>query len=179
MREWVAPEYRDLVTTQSYGAQPRIDGVKLIELRAFHDEGGDFLEVVRLSPEGEFICLPGYRPAQISYSLMEPGTVKAFHLHERQDDVWFVPPGDRVLVGLLDTRQDSTSSRTSMRFTLGAGAARLLLIPRGVAHGLANLSRRAVCIMYFSNHQFDPQNPDEHRLPHDILGADFWTIRPG
>jgi len=28
---------------------------------------------------------------------MDPGVIKAFHLHRRQTDVWFVPPGDRML----------------------------------------------------------------------------------
>jgi len=52
-----------------------------------------------------------------------------------------------------------------MRFMLGGGRARLLLIPRGVAHGVANLSARGAQLIYFSNATFDPHNPDEHRLP--------------
>ena len=66
-----------------------------------------------------------------------------------------------------------------MRFALGAGKARLLFIPRGVAHGVANLSSRPASIIYFVNRAFDAENPDEHRLPWDVIGAAFWSIQPG
>jgi dTDP-4-dehydrorhamnose 3,5-epimerase len=177
--DWVGADYRDRLRTQSYATRPRIEGVRLVDLRVFHDEGGDFLELTRLTPDGELICLPGYRPAQISYSLMESGAIKAFHLHRRQDDLWFVPPADRLLVGLLDVRESSPTYQLSMRFVMGAGEARLLLIPAGVAHGVANLRSVPASIIYFTTRAFDPADPDEHRLPHDLLGADFWSIQPG
>lgn len=177
--EWVGPDYRPQVTTQNYGARPKIDGVSVVDLALFSDEGGDFCELARFNPDGSLAAIPGYHPAQSSYSYMDPGTIKAWHLHSRQDDLWFVPPHDRLLVGLLDTREGSESYGTSIRLTLGAGKARLLLIPRGVAHGAANLSSRPAHIVYMANAAFDPQQPDEHRLPWDILGPDFWTIQPG
>ncbi len=179
MTEWVGPEYRGDLRTQSYASKPRIADVVFIDLPLFHDEGGDFCEVGRLTAEGELACCPGYRPAQISYSLMEPGAIKAWHLHRQQDDLWFVPPVDRVLIGLLDTRENSETYRTSMRFVLGAGEARLLFIPRGVAHGVANLRPVTANLIYFTNQGFNAESPDEHRLPPDLLGEDFWTIQPG
>jgi dTDP-4-dehydrorhamnose 3,5-epimerase len=153
--------------------------VQLIDLPLFSDEGGDFCELTRFLADGTLSQLPEYRPAQISYSLMEPGTIKAWHLHRNQDDLWFVPPGDRLLIGLLDTREGSPTHDRSMRLVMGAGKARLLFVPRGVAHGVANLSPRPASVIYFVNQGFDAQQPDEHRLPHDILGPDFWTIQPG
>lgn len=179
MYDWIGPEYRERASTQTYGARARIEGVRLIDLTVFSDEGGDFCEITRVGPDGALVAVPEYRPAQMSYSYMEPGTVKAWHLHQRQDDVWFVPPRDRLLVGLLDTREGSASYGASLRLTLGAGKARLLLIPRGVAHGVANLTPRPASVVYFSNTAFDATNPDEHRLPWDILGAGFWQIEPG
>lgn len=177
--EWIGKEFREQVSTQTYGGTTTIDGVRFIDRTIHHDEGGDFCEVVRLGPDGDLLCLPGYRPAQLSWSLMEPGTVKAWHLHREQDDLWFVPPSSRLLVGLLDVRAGSPSERTVMRFALGAGSARLLLIPRGVAHGVANLRSEPGSILYLANNAFNPANPDEHRLPANLLGADFWTIRHG
>ncbi|HEX6509919.1 MAG TPA: dTDP-4-dehydrorhamnose 3,5-epimerase family protein [Chloroflexota bacterium] len=177
--EWVGAEYRDQVHTQTYAGRARIDGVQLIDLRVFSDEGGDFCELTRFEPDGTLSLVPGYRPAQISHSLMEPGTIKALHLHELQDDLWFVAPQDRLLVGLLDVREASPTYEMQMRLVLGAGKGRLLLIPKGVAHGVANLSPLRASIIYFTNRAFDESHPDEHRLPYDLLGADFWTIRPG
>jgi dTDP-4-dehydrorhamnose 3,5-epimerase len=176
---WIGSEYRDLASTQSYAARSHIDGVTITDLPVFSDEGGDFCEVTRFAPDGTLSLAPGYRPAQISYSLTEAGQIKALHLHHHQDDLWFMPPSHRLLVGLLDVREDSPTYRTQMRLVLGAGKGSLLFIPRGVAHGVANVSNGKASIIYFTNAAFDADSPDEHRLPHDVLGADFWTIRPG
>ncbi len=173
---WLEERFRDQVFVQSYTPQILIEGVRLLELKLFADEGGDFCEISRLDEGGYLSCLPDYRPAQISYSLMEPGTIKAWHLHEHQDDVWFVPPGQRVLVGLHDVRADSATPLLTMRLALGIGAPRLLFIPRGVAHGVANLSTQPTMLVYFANQTFDSLDPDELRLPHDLLGIDFWSI---
>jgi dTDP-4-dehydrorhamnose 3,5-epimerase len=178
-RAWIGPDFRADVSRQSYDRGPDIAGVQLVPLRVFSDEGGDFCEITRLEEDGSLRAFLGYRPAQISYSFMEPGTIKAWHLHQRQDDLWFLPPDGRVLVGLLDVRTSSESYRVSRRLTLGAGTASLLYIPRGVAHGVANLSSLPASLVYFANTAFSIDDPDEHRLPFDLLGADFWTVQPG
>ena len=176
--DWVGPDFRPLVTTQAYGPAPRIDGVQIHERPVFSDEGGDFCEVVRLAGD-EVQGLEGFSPRQMNYSLMEPGAIKAWHVHSRQDDLWFVPTEHRVLIGLLDVRPESPTYRTSMRLTCGTGKAYLLYIPRGVAHGVANVSSARATIMYLVNQLFEPTAPDEHRLPFDLLGAGFWSVQPG
>jgi dTDP-4-dehydrorhamnose 3,5-epimerase len=114
---------------------------------------------------------------QVNYSVLQPGTIKAWHLHKHQEDAWFVPPSGRLLVGLLDARQGQGGA--SMRFVLGDGKAQLLLIPRGVAHGVANPFQAPQPMLYLVNQQFSAERPDEHRLPWDLLGKDFWAIQPG
>ncbi|MGH2443479.1 MAG: cupin domain-containing protein [Chloroflexota bacterium] len=176
--DWAGNEYRDLISTQSYDAQPPIDGVRIDDLRVFSDEGGDFCEIARFGAaalEG----WEGYQPEQLSWSWMQPGSIKAWHLHRLQDDLWFVPPRNRLLIGLLDVREDSETYRRRMRFTLGAGTAGLLRIPRGVAHGVANPGTDGASLLYFANHSFNREQPDEHRLPWDLLGKEFWSIVPG
>ncbi len=66
-----------------------------------------------------------------------------------------------------------------MRLILGAGKAQLLLIPRGVAHGCANIGAVPSTIVYYVNQQFNLADPDERRLPWNILGEDFWQMTPG
>jgi dTDP-4-dehydrorhamnose 3,5-epimerase len=175
----IGEAFREQVSTQDYAPRPRIEGVALVEVPLFSDEGGDFCEITRFLPDGTLSNLADYRPAQLSYSFMEPGAIKAWHLHYRQDDLWFVPPHTRLLIGLLDLREGSPSYEVSMRLALGVGKARLLFIPRGVAHGVANLAPVPGNLMYLTTQTFDPADPDEHRLPFDLLGADFWAIRPG
>lgn len=181
--EWIEPadigrEFQDSVSIQSYAPRQEIDGVVLQELRLLADESGDFSEVARLDEHGHLESFPEYRPAQISYSLLLSGGVKAWHLHLRQDDLWFVPPEGRLLVGLLDLREASRTYRMTMRIILGTAKPSLLLIPRGVAHGVANPTQASVSWIYFANCQFNLKDPDERRLPLDLLGKDFWKLRP-
>jgi dTDP-4-dehydrorhamnose 3,5-epimerase len=91
--------------------------------------------------------------------------------------VWFVPPNARLLVGLLDARAGKQGA--SMRMVLGDGRSQLLRIPRGVAHGVANPYPVPMPMVYFVDQVFDAQQPDEHRLPWDALGKDFWAVQPG
>jgi dTDP-4-dehydrorhamnose 3,5-epimerase len=178
-RTFIGETYRHRLTTQQYGSKPDIQAAVLLDLPVASDEGGDFCELARFPQGGGLASLPEFQPAQLSYSSILPGTIKAWHVHEHQDDVWFVPPSGRLLIGLLDVRGDSPTFRNSMRFVGGAGRARLLFIPQGVAHGVANLSQDTASIIYLANRAFNPDEPDEHRLPFDILGPGFWTIPPG
>lgn len=175
----LAPEFEKVRSRQSYGAKPRIDGVEVVELKRFVEEGGELAEVARLGEDGALAGVPGFRLRQANHSVVEPGAIKAFHVHFHQSDVWFVLPDAKLLVGLHDTREGSPTKGTSMRVVLGAGRALLLRIPPGVAHGMANLWDRPANVLYLHDRQFDAKDPDEHRLPWDLLGKDFWTIPPG
>ena len=174
-----APDYARKITTQEYSKRAPIEGIRVIDLRLMVDDGGSFTEMARLNDAGCLEALPEFAVRQCSFSTVLPGAVKAFHVHYNQEDVWFVPPSDRLLVGLLDARAASPTCNQTMRLVLGAGRAQLLLIPRGVAHGCANLWPQPSSVFYFVNQQFNLDDPDERRLPHDIVGADFWTITPG
>ena len=115
---------------------------------------------------------------QINYSEIEPGTIKAYHLHARQTDVWYAPPSDRLLVILLDVREDSATKGTRMRLMLGNGVSRLLRIPPGVAHGAKNVALATGRLIYLVDQPFspDPALCDEGRLPWDFAGADVWDV---
>ena len=162
---------------QKYGASRGIDGVARVPLRRFNDAGGSMMELLRLPsapPEG----LEGFDLAQLNYSVLHPGVIKAFHLHRRQTDVWFVPPEDRLLLVLADLRDGSPSEGVRVSWMLGDGRHELVRIPPGVAHGCRNLGPESARILYFTDRLFspDPADCDEGRLPWDYLGADIWEI---
>lgn len=174
-----ADEFESDVSTQSYAPAPKIDGVTFVELKRFRDDGGSMLELVRFGADGGIAELPGFEPKQINYSTVEPGTIKAFHLHRRQTDVWFVPEHDRILLVLHDVREGSPTVGTQMRLMLGDGVSRWVRIPPGVAHGCRNVGRETARILYFTDLPFDPdpERCDEGRLPWDRFGAEVWEIR--
>ena len=165
---------------QAYGPRPTIDGVRIVALTRYADDGGSMTELLRLDG-AESPALPGFIVRQVNFSEVEPGAIKAFHLHARQTDVWYVPPSDRCLLVLVDVRAGSPTEGLSQRLTLGAGGSRLVRIPPGVAHGVRNLGPATARLIYFVDQQFspDPATCDEGRLPWDYLGADVWEITRG
>jgi len=162
---------------QEYGARARIEGVDLVKLERFNDDGGSLIELLRLE-HGRANGLAGFEPAQVTYSVVQPGVVKAFHVHREQSDLWFVRPEDRVLLVLVDVRAGSATENERVRMLLGDGRPMLVRIPPGVAHGCRNLGLQPASIVYFTDRQFsaDPERSDEGRLPWDFAGKDVWEV---
>ncbi len=178
-KEAIGQDYARDISVQDYSKKVVIEGVQLINLNLFVDDGGALAEVVRLDDQGRLKLIPEFQVKQITFSQVLPGVIKAFHLHYNQEDVWFVLPGDRLLIGLLDARKNSPTYRQTMRLVMGAGRAQALYIPRGVAHGLANAYQTTANMIYLVNQCFDAEHPDEQRLPWNSLGDDFWEIKKG
>ena len=176
-------EARERLTRQSYVPRSPIAGVVLSEVAVARSADGLFAEVARIDERGGVQGLEAFRPIQWNWSLLLPGAVKGWHLHLDQDDLFIVPPDSTLLVGLVDLRRHSaTDARpTPQRLVLGAGRSHRLLIPRGVAHGLANLGTAPQTILYAVNRFFtaDEDRTDEWRLPWDYFGADFWAMGRG
>ena len=167
-------------SVQDYAAQPAIQGVEIVELKRFSDDGGSLTELGRLGA-GIHAAFPGFEVKQINYSEMDPGVVKAFHLHRRQTDVWFIPPSDKMLLVLVDVRAGSPTEKVALRLPMGDGASRLVRIPPGVAHGVKNIAASRGRIIYFVDVQFQAAvaECDEGRLPWDFAGADIWDVVKG
>src|SRR5437867_1296935 len=110
----LTPAAKRAFQIQSYGPAPSIDGVEIVELKRFSDDGGSMTELARLT-DGHSQAVAGFTLRQINYSEVEPGAIKAYHLHQRQTDVWYVPPTDRMLLVLLDVRRGPKDLRGKPR----------------------------------------------------------------
>lgn len=171
----LSEEAKRAFRVQDYTAKPSIAGVEVVELARHTDDGGSFTELGRFTA-GASATFPGFALAQVNYSELEPGAIKAFHLHRRQTDIWYVPPGDKVLLVLVDVRAGSPTEGVRMRLVLGDGRSRLVRIPPGVGHGCRNLGPGRGRIVYFTDTHFSPapEASDEGRLPWDFLGPEVW-----
>lgn len=136
-----------------------IEGVVLKELITHRDERGFFREIIRVSDE---FFPEGF--GQWSHSLMYPGVIKAWHLHEKQVDWWYV--GSGVLrVALHDRRTKSSTYGTPEEFLMGdEQPTGVLRIPPGVAHGCKCISGPAN-LFYITSNVYNPD--DELRVAHD------------
>lgn len=173
------PKASEAFFVQDYSGSAPIDGVELVALRRFHDDGGAITELGRLTT-GQHAQLEGFEVRQINYSEIEPGVIKAYHMHHRQTDVWYVPPCDRLLLVLHDCRADSPTQGETMRFVLGDATSQLVRIPPGVAHGCRNIGLSTGRIIYMVDVHFSADaDCDEGRLPWDHLGAEIWELTKG
>lgn len=172
--EDIDEKVRPQVYTQDYSPQKLIDGVKIVSVKPNISEEGNFVELLRLDVKGVVDQFPEFCVAQINRSTQFPGSVKAWHLHFAQDEIWYVPPESHLVAGLWDVRKGSPTRGATMKIVVGGSTNRLLYIPHGVAHGSINHSQNLGIIIYFVNKQFNLKNPDEHRIPWDAQGRDFW-----
>ena len=154
-----------------------IDGVRIKELRVFND----------VVEEGERVDTPGFlmevvrndedllkQFGQSTFTVAHPGTVKAFHWHTKQDDLWFIASG-RALVVLHDLRDGSPTKGETQTIPAGVDDYKVILIPPGVAHGYKVVSEEPVMLFYHTTEPYNANEPDEERIPGDdpTIGYDW------
>ena len=147
-----------------------INGVILKKLKILADDRGWLTELIK---EGE----PTFAQIkQTTYTETYPGVIKAFHWHKKQTDIWFFSSGMAQVV-LYDLRQDSPTFKETNVFYLGEKNPCLLLIPPGVAHGYRVLGHQPIGLFYHTTEIYDPDHPDEERIPFDdpAIGFDWQT----
>jgi dTDP-4-dehydrorhamnose 3,5-epimerase len=136
-----------------------IEGVATKSLITHADERGFFRELVRVTDD---FFAEGF--GQWNHALLHVGVAKAWHVHEKQVDWWYVASG-LLKVALYDTRADSPTSGKLMELLMGDDhPARVLRVPPGVAHGCKALSE-PVHLFYLTSRIYDPS--DEGRISHD------------
>ncbi len=144
-----------------------IEGVVLKQLVTHADERGFFREVIRETDD--FFD----RFGQWSHSLMYAGSAKAWHIHKRQIDWWYVI--GTIKVALYDMREGSPTQGKLMEFMMGDSEVTCLRIPPGVAHGCRAMELSH--IIYVTSNVYSPE--EEGRIAHDDpeIGYD-WTAGP-
>lgn len=145
-----------------------IDGVKIKPLKTHLTADGYFRELIR--DEDNLL----ERFGQSSMSLAHPGFIKAFHYHKEQDDVWYIVSG-QVRTVLYDTRVDSPTHKETQVVIMGEDDPKVILIPKGVAHGYQVLGSKDAMLFYHTTQHYNPE--DELRIKFDDAEVGFdWNI---
>jgi dTDP-4-dehydrorhamnose 3,5-epimerase len=144
------------------GSADLIGGVVIRPYDLWPDDRGYFLEVTRMA-QGLTAQFP---PAttQVSAALSYPGTIKAFHFHKYQTDVW-VPVVGLLQVALVDLRPDSATFGSKNTFFVGSLKPWQVLIPPGVGHGYKVVGDRPATLVYVTDRLYDPS--DEGRIAYN------------
>lgn len=155
-----------------------INGVKIKQLKIHSDipdleqkdvRPGFLMEILR--SDEEIFQKFGQSTMTVAYQ----GTIKGFHYHKIQTDMWFIATGKAMIV-LHDMRPDSPTYKQTDTFLAGEGDYKLVSIPTGVAHGYKVLSDEPVILFYHVTEPYNKDNPDEQVIPHNDASIGFdWT----
>lgn len=137
-----------------------IDGVWTKDLKVVPDERGRLMEILRADDDGFS------KFGQLYMTTNYPGVVKAWHLHDKQEDLVCCVKGMIKLV-LYDAREDSSSKGTVGEFFIGDHNPMLVSVPAGVYHGWKGISEHESVVVNVPTEMYDYENPDERRLPWD------------
>jgi dTDP-4-dehydrorhamnose 3,5-epimerase len=150
---------RQTVNADGQWTDPPIDGVIVRFQAPVEDERGEIVEVYR--PSWGVLPDPVVYVYQIS---VLPGVVKGWVVHRRQEDRLFVSRG-RLRFGLFDGRAKSPTYRKLSVFTLSDRRRALVVIPRGVYHGVENVGTEEAFYLNMPTRPYDHADPDKYRLP--------------
>ena len=147
-----------------------IDGVIIKTLITHTDERGFFREIIRCNDD---FFSEGF--GQWSVSRMYTGVIKAWHIHQKQIDWWYVSDGVLKVV-LYDTRKSSPTYKETMELLMGDNQpSQVLKIPTGVAHGCKCISGPSN-LFYITSNVYDPK--DEGRIPYNDSEIGYDWLKP-
>ena len=148
-----------------------IDGVHVKPLKVIPDERGFLYEMLRT--DDPFFQQFG----QCYLTAVYPGVVKGWHWHKRQTDHFVCVKGMAKVV-LYDRREDSPTHGEVNEFFMGERNPILLVIPRGVLHGMKGVGTETAMIINLPTHPYNHDRPDEYRVdPHDNDVPYSWDRR--
>lgn len=151
----------------------RIAGVEIRPSALWPDDRGYFLEIMRFG-QG----LPSHYPAestQVSAALSYPGTIKAFHYHQHQTDLWSATAG-MLQVALVDLRADSPTFGRRNTMYIGMLRPWQVLIPPGVGHGYKVIGEQPALLVYVTDRFYNPS--DEGRIPYNDESIQYdWELQ--
>jgi dTDP-4-dehydrorhamnose 3,5-epimerase len=146
-----------------------IEGVQVTPLRQIADERGAILHMLR-SDAAHFDQF-----GEIYFSLVYPGVIKGWHIHDRMTLNYAVPVGTIKLV-LYDDRKNSGTRGELMEIVTGERSYQLVTVPPRVWNGFKGVGTAPALV---ANCATIPHDPEEiHRLdPFDSSIPYDWALK--
>ena len=142
-----------------------IDGVRVTPLRQIVDERGAILHMLRNDAE----YFSGF--GEIYFSLVNPGVVKGWHIHDRMTLNYAVPVGTIKMV-LYDDRPGSPTHGELMELFVGERNYQLVTVPPKVWNGFKGIGVTPALVANCASIPHDPQeihrlDPMKNHIPYD------------
>lgn len=146
-----------------------IEGVKQVELKAYVDDRGYLIEILRASDEHFTKFGQVYLVGNFSKD-----TIRAFHKHNILWDWFFISHGAAKFI-LVDDRKESKTYKQMDIFVVSSRNPSLIVVPPGVYHGWMSLEDDTQLISTASE-VYNRKEPDEVRISPDTFG-DIWQVK--
>lgn len=142
-----------------------ISGVIISPLRQIVDERGKVMHMLR-SDAPHF---SGF--GEIYFSVVNPGAIKAWHLHRQMTLNYAVPHG-RIKFVLYDDRPESPTRGEVQEFFLGPDNYNLVTVPPGIWNGFQGIGSEAAIVANCATITHDPaeidrKDPFDPLIPYD------------
>ena len=136
-------------------------GIQKIPITIHNDERGFLGEVFRQDWND---ILPEFNLKQVLISHSNPGVIRAWHRHLRnQIDLFFVLKGT-VKISVFDGDKTSKTFGDLIEIIADEKHPQLIKIPGHLWHGTKNIGKLPSETIYFMNNLYDYDNPDEERI---------------
>ena len=148
-----------------------IEGVQIIPLRQIVDERGKVMHMLRCN-DRHFAKF-----GEIYFSVVNPGAIKAWHLHKVMTLNYAVPMGQIKFV-LYDAREESPTKGKIQEIFLGPDNYNLVVVPPGIWNGFKGISMQPALVANCASIAHDAgeierMSPVDPSIPYD------WAIRHG
>jgi dTDP-4-dehydrorhamnose 3,5-epimerase len=136
----------------------RIDGVQIHELGNVITRSGFMTEIFRTDWP-----VVGIAVRQINWVQLNAGAVTDWHAHAKQTD-HLIGVGGNIKLALWDARDRSPTRGATEVVRMGALRPVMVIVPRGVWHGLRNESGEPAGYINVIDELYDHAEPDNWRL---------------
>ena len=140
------------------------------KLNVFANDQGYLFETIRIDDkiyEGKF--------GQVLISVLYPGVVKGWHLHNKQTEYTTCVKGNIKYVAV---KENPDGTKNVQVLTIGEKNPLAVKVKTGVWHGYMPLSNQEAIVLHLSDTPFNSKDDDTMRKDPFEFG-DFWTVRNG
>ncbi len=148
-----------------------IDGVTVTPLRQIIDERGKVMHMLRRDSDA-FDAF-----GQIYFSVVNPGAIKAWHIHKKMTLNYAVPVGNIKFV-LHDDRDESPTKGETQELFLGPDNYCLVKVPPLIWNGFKGLGHVPALVANCATIPHDPEEI-ERRDPFDASIGYDWELKHG
>ena len=153
------------------------DGLKIIQLKIYHDNRGFFVERFNKKLFQDLGLPVDY--FQDNHSLSSPNVIRGLHFQNNPSQAKLVGClRGRILDVAVDIRKDSPTLGKYFSIELSAENGKLLFIPAGFAHGFAVLGNEPADVMYKVDNQFSKEGDGGIRFNDPDLKIDWQIVNP-